>query len=169
MALLNVLLAGGVGGGLQANASRCSGLCAVGSCVGEERATDWQTGRAIDASRLSDWVRGLLPPVGNVNPLDVSVIQAYTSLPSELTRLALGWLPGRHVPWCRCSRTIPNSLPPPSRFQVSLRASAYHTAHPAATTASVELVTAHQLWQVGLADFIWCGDTWEPAAQPPHP
>ena len=51
---------------------------------------DWQTGRAIDAWRLSDWVRGLLPPVGNVNPLDVSVIQAYTSLPSELTRYALG-------------------------------------------------------------------------------
>jgi hypothetical protein len=31
-----------------------------------------------------------------------------------------------------------------------------HTAHPAATTTLVELVTARQLWHVGLADFMTC-------------
>jgi hypothetical protein len=57
---------------------------------------DLQAGRGIDAPRLSDWVRGLLPHIGNPNLLGVSVTQTYTSPSSELTRNELGRLPARH-------------------------------------------------------------------------
>jgi hypothetical protein len=43
----------------------------------------------------SDWVRGLLPHIGNPNLLGVSVTQIYTSPSSELTEYELGRLPAR--------------------------------------------------------------------------